>query len=136
MMRELRWERGKSARELAAAWGVPLSTVHNTAVEASRLVATELDEGRDELRVVMQTRLERVLVHGGDRDAVAAADLTARLLGLLVERHDVTTTTAEAVTSSAAWRELHGILARALEPYPEAAAAVVRELERYARGEP
>ncbi len=135
LMRAGTFRRGKTARELAERWGVSLTVAATVCAEASRVVARELEADRDGAVVTIWATLERAMHEGGHRDAVAAADLTARLLGLLVERHEVSQTTAEQVTASPAWRELHGILARALEPYPEAAAAVVRELERYARGE-
>lgn len=131
LMRAGAFVRGRTARELAARWGVSRSVAEHAAAEASRMVARELEADRDMATVAIWTRLERVMVEGEDRDAVKACELAAKLLGLMVERHEVAP--AVRVVMSAEWAALRIVLRDALEPFPEASAAVVAALEAYAK---
>lgn len=117
LMRTLKYQRGVTDRELAAAWGVSLATAQGVTAEASRVVARELRDPDRALSVV-GTRLEQVMLTGDDRDAVSAASVAAKLLGL---------NAAERVEVSHAGPnvdELRDVILAALEPFPEAHASV------------
>lgn len=117
LMRTLKYQRGVTDRELAAAWGVSLATAQGVTAEASRVVARELRDP-DRALAVVGTRLEQVMLTGDDRDAVNAASVAAKLLGL---------NAAERVEVSQAGPnvdELRDVILAALEPFPEAHASV------------
>lgn len=133
MMRRCEFRRGRTEHDLVKRWHASLDYVRRVTAEASRLVAREVTD-REAVSADVGTVIRSIVQDDAQetRERVRAADVWARLAGAYAaERVEVSE--APPVTASPEWRALHGILARALEPYPEAAAAVVRELEAYAR---
>src|SRR5262245_25567996 len=86
MMRELRWVRGKSAAELATAWGLATATVEGMAAEASRRVRAEVTDP-DVVTETVACALDKVLRGALDRkkpdrrSAIMAADVWSRIVG-------------------------------------------------------
>ena len=98
LMRALRFERGKTHKQLAQAWGVSASTVRDYTSEASRIVKAEVTDKDGIERDVGATLVwaMRSAVEAGDRrNAIAAARTAAEVSGVkAAERHEVTTTEA------------------------------------------
>jgi hypothetical protein len=65
LMTELLWERGRSAKKLAAIWNMPLSTVQTNSAEASRRELGEVSEAKREIA----TGARKLML-----EAVAASD--------------------------------------------------------------
>lgn len=131
-MRTLAYTRGKTDRELAAKWGVSLATAQGVTAEASRVVARELRDP-DRALAVVGTRLEQVMLTGEDRDAVNAASVAAKLLGLnAADKLEVSQ--AQPVVLTEDWAAFRLVLLEALRPYPEAHAAVVEAIRSYTEG--
>lgn len=84
MMRTARWERGRSNRELAAAWAVTVASVNAYAAEASRRVRAEVTDP-DSVQVTICGALHTIVRDGlaeADRTAVIrAADVWSRVSG-------------------------------------------------------
>lgn len=59
IMREAKWVRGKTARELASRWAMPLATVEGYSSEAWRRLAAE--ENPAEVRVLVSETLRSVI---------------------------------------------------------------------------
>lgn len=75
MMREFRWQRGKSDKVLAAEWGLAPNTVRELAAEASRNVAAQVMD-RDGVRVDVGIALQKALAGSlGDGDWKAVAQI-------------------------------------------------------------
>ena len=129
-MRTLAYTRGKTDRELAAKWGVSLATAQGVTAEASRVVARELRDP-DRALAVVGTRLEQVMLTGEDRDAVNAASVAAKLLGLN-KADKLEVSQVQPVTLSEEWAEMRTVLLEALRPFPEAHAAVVEAMLAHA----
>ncbi|MFA4901019.1 MAG: hypothetical protein WC563_15990 [Brevundimonas sp.] len=74
LMAALKFKRGKTAKELAAEWGIPESRVRSLAAEASRRVARAVMDS-DLVRAKVGTALERVLEAAvGDDDTNRFSD--------------------------------------------------------------
>jgi hypothetical protein len=119
MMLAGEWQPGTSHKLVAEEFGVSPVTVKNWATNASRIIRLCPDEEtREEIRLSMLTTLSRVVQEGFDRKVVvmprhrdgspeyvdspdlkavvAAIDTQAKLLGLVVQKHDVRTRPAVA----------------------------------------
>lgn len=110
LMRELKWQRGKTYRELAAQWGLHEDTVSKDSAEASRRVSAAVMDP-ESVNACIGSALERAIqaaFEEGDTAAIAKlADVWAKVSGSgAPERHIV----AGNVTAT-----------------PEAAAAMVRQ---------
>ena len=83
-MRRGEWERGKTARELAAEWGISVSRVEDLSAEAWRRVcaeATDADRAKPTISGTLQIALAEAF-HGGQYRAVAQlADVYSRIVG-------------------------------------------------------
>lgn len=132
MMRDLTFRRGSTAKELAERWHLSHDEVRRITAEASRLVASEVtdrdattaDVGVVVRQLVCDPKIE-------PRDRVKAAEVWSRLAGIFAaERLEVAQ--VQPVTLSEDWAELRTVLLDALAPYPEAHAAVVEAITRYA----
>lgn len=93
LMRDMRWRRGKTGRELAALWGVAPATVEHYAAEASRIVRAEVTDPTEVSRTVCSA-LEKVLfdaLSDNDRKSViSAAQTWATISGAkAAERHEI-----------------------------------------------
>lgn len=78
------WITGVTSRELAATWGLPLSTVEGDAAEASRRVRAALeDDGtlRAQLQMTLQTITSRAIGKGELRTAVESVKVLAGITG-------------------------------------------------------
>lgn len=150
------WVSGPSHVEIAEKHGVSPATVKGWATSASRVIRAVMDADKDELRARMRAMLETV-VHKAmtTRDvfttgtnekgcmvaefrdapnlnaAVSAIELQAKLLGLITNKHDVTTRPSVGHLS----REQH---AEALKKLSDEIAAEQARLEEeaIAEGEP
>lgn len=123
-----RWVTGHSNRVIAKKHGVSPATVKNWATSASRIIRASVEPDREDIRARMVATLDTVVARAmrlkkpvymrGDgegvttlmdapdlRAAVAAIDTQARLLGLVVQKHEVSMTEDEA---RAKYRELTG----------------------------
>lgn len=80
LMRAMTW-RHTMAEDLGILWGLTTSMVQLDSSESSRMIAREITEP-DRILAVAGTRLENVILTGRDRDAVAAASVAAKLLGI------------------------------------------------------
>lgn len=132
LMRTLAYRRGVTDRELAAEWKVSLDVAQRITAEASRVVARELRDP-DRALAVVGTRLEQVMLTGDDRDAVNAASVAAKLLGLnAADKLEVSQ--AQPVVLTEDWAAFRLVLLEALRPFPEAHAAVVEAIRSYTEG--
>jgi hypothetical protein len=93
LMRELKWVRGKSNRELARKWDVSVANVNNLASEASRRVRLAITD-RDEVQTTVCSAMHTI-VHDGMalrdyRSVIKAGDVWTRIVGARApERHEV-----------------------------------------------
>jgi hypothetical protein len=140
---------GLPYRDISGRYGVSKSALER---HASAHVAQAISRARDlrdwlnadqlvgELRVLREVVLgvlEEARAAGDHSVALAAcarlekqAELVARLLGELVDRQRVEMVDA---TFSAQWEVMLPVMLRALEPYPEARAALIAALEPLAK---
>jgi len=90
LMAEMLWERGKSAKKLAAIWDAPLSTVQNYSAEASRRVTGDADEARRDITIGARKLLKQA-IDGDDAQAFKqVADVWAMVSGAKApERHQI-----------------------------------------------
>lgn len=72
MMLDGRWVTGRSARDLAAAWGLSQSTVENYATEASRTLRAALGDGEG-LEARAQAMVENFIRQAADMGQMMAA---------------------------------------------------------------
>lgn len=132
MMRSLTFRRGTTTRELAQRWHISRDEAGRITAEASRLVAAEVtdrDATTADVGVVVRALVCDSKIE--PRDRVKAAEVWSRLAGTFAaERVEVAQ--VQPVTLSEDWAELRAVLLGALEPFPEAHAAVVDALRRYA----
>lgn len=129
LMRGGRWRAGSTVRQLAAKWGVSVSTAKTWSSTASRLVRAECADV-DAARVTVAVRLERIVLEGADRDAVNAAATFAKLFGLnAADRLEASASTPLVLTQE--WADLRGVLLSALEAHPEAHADVIAAVEAH-----
>lgn len=132
LMRAMTYRRGVTDRELATRWKVALSTAQNITAEAARVVARELRDP-DRAICIVGTRLESIMLDGEDRDAVNAASVAAKLLGLnAADKLEVSQTQPVVLTED--WAAFRLVLLEALRPFPEAHAAVVEAIRSYTAG--
>lgn len=92
MMRELRWERGKSAKLIAADWGIPEATVRGYSAEAHRIVMSEVnaDEAGRDVAVALRKVLSDSLRDDDRKNAIKAAEVWATVSGAkAAEKHQV-----------------------------------------------
>ena len=97
LMRELRWEGRKTAKELAAEWGCSLHAVFDASAEASRRIRKDVRE-TEAVSNTVAVRLDRIVRTGEDRDAVKAADVWSRIVAGVraPEKSEVAVTTPAA----------------------------------------
>lgn len=124
--RTLTWTR-QLQKQLTTEWGISTSTMEDLAAEAGRVVAREVTD-RDSVTADVGTMLRAIAydAEAENRDKVKAGEVWARLAGAMVDRSEVTHT--QPVTTTEEWAELRDVILRALEPHPEAHAAVVAAL--------
>lgn len=90
VMTALAWERGKSAKFLAALWSVPLSTVQNYSAEASRRCTGDADEARRDITVGARALLRKAIVEKDDKAFRNVADVWAMVSGAKApEKHQI-----------------------------------------------
>lgn len=130
MMRALTYVRGVTDKVLAAEWGIGIDAAQRYTAEASRRVAAELSDADGHMTALIGTRMRQEIQSGESRDAIAAAALMAKLLGLGAPEA-TGGTPHQPVTLTAEWAALRSVLLEALAPYPEAHAAVVAALEAH-----
>lgn len=84
LMRRAKWERGRSNRQLAAAWGLTVTAVNHYAAEASRRVRAEVTDP-DSVQFTICGALQTIVREGleeSDRSSVIkAADVWSRVSG-------------------------------------------------------
>ncbi len=115
MMRSLTWERGKSAKVLAAQWGVDEKTVEGNSATASRMVKAEVMDP-DAVRVDVGSALSRVLrsalAEDDRRSVIQAASTWATIAGAnaptRTENVNVDTGAATPAEAKRIMRELFG----------------------------
>lgn len=91
-MRELEWERGKSAKRIAALWGLPESTIRNYSAEAHRQVMTEVnaEEAGRETGIALRRVMHEALQDGDRTSVIRAAETWATISGAkAAEKHTV-----------------------------------------------
>lgn len=81
MMERLEWERGKSARVLAAQWGLAVPTVEGNAAEASRRVTGDRDEAARDITAGARRLFRQAVNDGNAKDAKAIGELWASVSG-------------------------------------------------------
>ena len=81
MMERLEWERGKTARVLAAEWGIAIPTVEGNAAEASRRVTGDRDEAARDITAGARRLFRDAVNSGNAKDAKAIGDLWASVSG-------------------------------------------------------
>jgi len=90
MMERFEWVRGKSARLLAAEWGLAVATVEGNAAEASRTVTGDADEARRDITVGARKLLRQAVDQERPGDFAKIADVWAMVSGAKApERHEV-----------------------------------------------
>lgn len=103
LMRDLQWERGKTAKRLAEEWSVSESTIRNYSAEAHRIVVAEVDmteAGRD-VSVALRTVLADSMRDGDRKNAIKAAEVWATVSGAkAAEKHVVTGAVADEKTAA------------------------------------
>ncbi len=94
------WVSGKSHQDIAFKHGVSPATVKDWATSASRVIRLACEGDLEDIRARMITTLEGITADaracGEFRAAVSAVETSAKLLGLIVERHEVAPTPEEA----------------------------------------
>lgn len=92
LMSSGQWVRGVTAGQLAAKWGIPLSTVENSSAEAWRTwkrLSNDADKMRPEVAAVLHERLQYSNARRNVREVVAIADVFTRVIGArAAERHE------------------------------------------------
>ena len=90
VMTALLWERGKSAKKLAAIWDTPLSTVQNYSAEASRRVTGDADEARRDISVGARKMLREAVEAKDANGFKAVATIWAEVSGAKApEKHQI-----------------------------------------------
>lgn len=90
------WVPGLSHEYVARRCGVAPATVKDWATSASRVIRLAVDGDKEDIRTRMLATLDTVIrralgpKRGDLRAAVAAVESQAKLLGLVVQKHDVT----------------------------------------------
>jgi hypothetical protein len=111
------------------------TAAHPTEVDLEQLQRSE-SEGllgslvgqRARLQLLSEMALEAGSITSAtsvERAITSSLELTSKLLGMIIHRHDVRSTS---ILISADYLELRSAIVRALKPYPEAAKAVGRAL--------
>lgn len=110
LMTSGQWVAGQSHEEVAAKHGVSPATVKNWATNASRIIRLATDEAKEDIRARLVATLDNIVktamqkqgcavgktgeAHYFDapdlRAAVSAVETSAKLLGLITNRHEVT----------------------------------------------
>ncbi len=100
LMTRGQWITGRSHIDVAARHGVSPDTVKAWATSASRIVRFAMEADVEDIRARMVSTLEGVIAEArtdGDHKAVVSAvDTQARLLGMMIQKHEVVMTEAEA----------------------------------------
>lgn len=126
LRRSLAWDRETSAK-LQAEWGIARKSMEGLAAEAGRIVAREVLD-RDDVSADVGSRLRLITRHGGDRDAVQAGKVWAQLAGVMAPTQHLHADVAPVLLSDE-WQRVSSAVMVALQPFPEAMAAVVAALE-------
>lgn len=105
------WVPGRSHELVAAQFEVAPATVKDWATSASRILRLAVEEDAEGLRARLTATLDTIVSRALSADkpdyraAVSAVDTHARLLGLVVQKHEVAMTEEQA---RAKYRELTG----------------------------
>jgi hypothetical protein len=90
MMERLEWQRGKSAKRLAADWGVSVSAIENYSAEASRRVTADADDCRRDITAGCRKLFRDAVDSGKPKDARAVGELWVSVSGAkAADRHEV-----------------------------------------------
>ena len=84
MMRDFRWQRGRSDKLLAEEWGIAVSTAQHLAAEASKLVAAEVmdrDGVRADIGIALKKALDGSLAEGDWRAVAQVAKVFGETSG-------------------------------------------------------
>jgi len=100
LMTSGRWVTGKSHAAIATLHGVAETTAKDWATNASRMLRLLVEVDVEDIRCRLVASLEGICADARDagdhRAAVGAVDSMAKLLGLVVQKHEVAMTPAEA----------------------------------------
>jgi hypothetical protein len=106
LMERLEWVRGKTGKQLAAAWGLAQATVDAHACEASRRVTADATEIRREITV---RGLQRLASAEDDKSFAALGKLLADVSGANApQRAEVLSTSATPAEAARLVREMFG----------------------------
>ena len=126
LMRDMVW-RPKMAVDLAIHWGLSTEMVQQDAAEASRIIAREIKDP-DRMVAAVGTRLENVILSGTNKEAINAAAISAKLLGLNAPtKLEVSNTTP--LILSEEWAALRRILGEAIQSCPVCSSKVVEAIK-------
>lgn len=112
LMTEGLWVSGASHANIAFKHGVSPATVKDWATSASRVLRLAVEADPEDIRARLITTLERIVQSAMSRDlpelktAVSAVAEQAKLLGLVIQKHEVAMTEEQA---RAKFRELTGV---------------------------
>lgn len=81
MMERLEWVRGKSAKQLAAQWGLAKDTVEGHAAEASRRIVGDKDEAIRDITAGARQLMRRMLDASDAKGFTSVANLLADVAG-------------------------------------------------------
>lgn len=122
LMRRLQWVRGKTAHELAEAWGLALNTVEQWAAEAWRRVcaeATDAEEKRPDVCVIVDEALRRAFEAGEYSNVAKLADVYTRIIGAQAPRKVEHSGAIARVSDPMSVADKHEAIARALRAQKE-----------------
>ncbi len=118
LMNALAWDRGKTGKVIAEAWGLSESALKTYAAEAHRLVTADPDEARRDITAGCRRLFRQAVNSGNAKAARAVGELWADVAGAKApEKHQVGT--LDEVTPEKArqvMRELFGVVTPKGEP--------------------
>ncbi len=136
--------RGVGVREVEARFGVPKSSAHRhkqrhileavskahaahevAAADGLLVEVMRLSRKAAKILRLAEKKTDYRAAIGGVREGLRAVELKARLLGELREQANV-----NVLVASPGWQALQAAIVEALEPHPEAKAAVISALDR------
>lgn len=107
VMENLQWTRGKTARELAAIWGISESRVQDLSAEASRLVTADASEARRDISAGCRKLFVDAVQNLDAKSAKAVGELWAAVSGAKApEKHEVATVEATPEAAAAKLKEI------------------------------
>jgi hypothetical protein len=90
LMANLEWERGKTAKKIAAAWDLSIKTVEGYSATASRIVVADEDDARRDITAGCRKLMRDALQDGNAKDFGVVGKLLAEVSGAKApEKHQV-----------------------------------------------